>query len=132
MKVRKLFESRLATWAATKGIDVAWENAHYTPGDTTYLRAFLLRGATTSRDMAGTNRHRVGVFQVNVVAPLGSGPGAAEAIGEEICTLFPAQLRLTDSAFTVIVTQPMALASGIAGDDRYTVPVSCRYLSDHY
>ena len=72
------------------------------------------------------------MFQVNFFAPLRSVPGEGEAIGEELCTLFPAQLRLTDSAFTVIVTQPMALASGIAGDDRYTVPVSCRYLSDHY
>lgn len=132
MKVRKLFESRLATWAATKGIDVAWENAHYTPADETYLRAFLLRGTTTSRDMAGANRHRVGVFQVNVVAPLGSGPGAAEAIGEEICALFPAQLRLTDSTFTVLVAQPMALHTGIASEDRYTVPVSLRYMSDTY
>lgn len=132
MKVRKLFETRLATWAATQNLPVAWENVAYTPGDSTYLRAFLLRGQTTSRDLLGANRHRVGVFQVNVVAPAGTGAGAAETIGEQLAALFPQNLRMTEGTFTVIVTSPMAIHSGVPGDGRFTLPVSCRYTADTY
>lgn len=132
MKVRCLFEARLASWAAAKKLPVAWENVAFTPGASTYLRAFLLRGNTTSRDLAGANTHRVGVFQANVVAPIGEGSGAAETIGEELCTLFPMNLRMVDAGFAVVITSPMALHTGIQSEDRYTVPVSCRYQSDTY
>ena len=132
MRVRKLFESRLAVWAATQGLAVAWENVAFTPGTDTYLRAFLLRGTTTSRDLAGANTHRVGVFQINVVAPIGVGSGAVETIGESIAALFPQNLRMVDADLTVIVTSPMAIHSGLPSEDRFTLPVSCRYICDTY
>lgn len=133
MKIRKLFESRLATWAATNSLPVAWENAPFTPAPgQTYLRAFLLRGATTSLDLLGAHRRYVGVFQVSVIAPSGVGSGAAETIAESIAALFPMNLRMVDGAVVVIVTQPMALHTVLVDGDICTVPVSCRYQSDTY
>jgi hypothetical protein len=132
MNIRQLFESRLAGWTQPKGLQVAWENAPFTPPSGIYLRAFLLRAATTSHDLEGVNRRYQGVFQVNVVAPVGGGSGAPEALAQEIEALFPQNLRLTEGGRTVMVIAPMAMRAPLQDDDRYTIPVSLRYRADTY
>ena len=49
-RIRSAFESRLATWAASKGLPVVWQNvgAGSVSGD--HLRAFLLPAQTLSSD----------------------------------------------------------------------------------
>lgn len=131
--IRSLYEGRLKAWAAARvpALPVAWENVSFTPPVGTYLRAFLLRGDATSRDLAGDNRHRVGVFQVNLVCPAGSGPGAAEGIAAELEALFPMNLILTSGTFSVTQVSPLRTRSALP-DDRYTVPVDFQYRSDTY
>jgi hypothetical protein len=131
--IRSLYEGRLKTWAAARlpALTVAWENVTMTPPTSAYLRAFLLRGDTTSRDLYGDNRHRVGVFQINIVCPGGAGPGAAEGIAAELDALFPMNLILTSGAFSVTQVTPLRTRPGIP-DDRYTVPVDFAYRADTY
>jgi hypothetical protein len=131
--IRSLYEGRLKTWASARlpALTVAWENVTMTPPTGAYLRAFLLRGDTTSRDLYGDNRHRVGVFQVNIVCPGGTGPGAAEGIAAELDTLFPMNLILTSGAFSVTQVTPLRTRPALP-DDRYTVPVDFAYRADTY
>lgn len=131
--IRNLFETRLATWAAARApaLPVAWENVGFTPPAGTYLRAFLLRGDATSRDLYGDNRHRVGVFQVSIVCPAGNGAGAAESIAAELDALFPMNLILTSGAFSVTQVSPLRTRPAIP-DDRFTVPVDFAYRADNY
>ena len=131
--IRSLFEGRLGTWAAARvpALPVAWENVSFTPPANTYLRAFLLRGATTSRDLAGDNRNRVGVFQINIVCPAGNGAGAAESIATELDALFPMNLRLSSGAFWVQQVTPLRLWAPDSSD-RYLLPVDFEYRADTY
>lgn len=134
--IRQLFEARLKTWADARApaLPVAFENVTFTPpaNGSTYLRAFLLPADTTSRDLAGDNRNRSGVFQINIVAPIGTGPGAAEGIAAELEALFPMNLLLTSGTFQVLQTSPVRKRRGITEDARYTVPVDFEYQSDTY
>lgn len=132
MKVRRLLETRLSAWAASNGIPVAWENVEFTPPAGVYLRAFLLRAETRSLDLLGAHRRLQGVWQINVIAPTGAGSAQAEAIAEQVCALYPAALRLRESDFELMLVSPMAMHAPLVDADRYTVPCSCRYRSDHY
>lgn len=131
--IRALFEGRLNTWAAARSpaLPVSWENVGFTPPDGTYLRAFLLRGEATSRDLAGDNRNRVGVFQIDIVCPAGNGVGTAESIAAELDALFPMNLLLTSGAFSVTQVSPLRTRPAIPGD-RFTVPVDFAYRADTY
>lgn len=135
-RIRSLLEGRLSTWAAARSpaLAVAWENAAFTPPAGTYLRAFILPSATRSDDLEGSHRQYTGVFQVSIVAPLGTGPGAAEGIAEELATLFPVVTatggRYTNSGFVVSIITPMANGPFIREPDRNVLPVSCRYRAD--
>jgi hypothetical protein len=132
--IRSLFEGRLKTWAAARvpPLVVAWENVTMTPPAGVYLRAFLLRGDTTSRDLAGDNRHRVGVFQVNIICPSNKGAGEGESIAAELDALFPMNLVLTSGSFSVTQTSPLRTRPAIVDPDRYTIPVDYQYRADTY
>lgn len=131
--IRSLFEGRLRNWASGRApqLPVAWENVPLTPPAGVYLQAWLLRGDTTSRDLEGANRHRVGVFQVNIVCPGGNGPGVAEGIAGELEAIFPMNLILSSGAFSVTQTSPLRVRPALP-TDRYTVPVDLQYRADTY
>ena len=130
-QVRAIYETRLATWAAARApaLPIVYENDPLTPPATTYLRAFLLPADTTSEDLAGTLRTYGGIFQVNVVAPINTGPGAAAAIGDELAALFVLNARLTGGV-TVQQITPTTVAGALQDADRYTIPVYFSYRSD--
>lgn len=127
--IRAALEGRLATWAATQSLQVAYQNVHFTEPAATYLRPFMLPAPTFSDDLEGTHRGHHGIFQVNVVAPIGNGPGVAETIAEAIAALFP--LNQPDlRAAGVNITEPMTFGPAIQDSERYTLPVFCRYRAD--
>lgn len=130
--IRSLYEGRLNTWAAAHSpvLLVAWENNVFTPPAGIYLQAFILPADTTSQDLAGAMRNRAGIFQISIVAPLGNGPGAAEAISAELETLFPNNLRLTSGSFVVQSITPLRLRAPIPDAGRYIRPVDFQYRAD--
>jgi hypothetical protein len=129
--VRSLYEARLKTWADARvpALPIAFENVTFTPPVSAYLRAFILRAPTGSLDLAGAMKNRLGIFQVNIVCPIGNGPGSAETIAAELETLFTNNLRLTNGGFTVQSTSPLRVGPALV-DDRYTVPVDFTYRAD--
>lgn len=128
--IRSLIEQRLATWAASKSLPVAWQNFAFTPPSTTYLRAFLLPAETDSPDLQGAMRTFTGVYQVSIVLPEGQGSDAGETLAAEIDALFPLNLRLTSGAVTVQVIGPASPGPAIHDGARYLLPVSFRYRCD--
>lgn len=135
-RIRMLIESRLANWAAARSptLTVAWENHPFTPPAGTYLRGFLLPARTNSIDLASDHRGYLGIYQVDVVAPIGAGPGGAQGIAEEIADLFPDSLRLTiaSPAFAMQLISPCSFGPAIILENRYTIPVSFRYQADTF
>ncbi len=130
--IRAGFESLIATWAAAQSpaIPVAYENKTFTPPATRYARAFLLPGQTDSQDLQGTHRSYVGVFQVSLYMPVGTGPGAAETLANAICALYPKQTRIVFGGLSIVLTRPMAARAAISDSDRYIVPIDCAYRAD--
>lgn len=130
--IRAAFESRLGTWAASKGLPVAWPNVSFDPPSTAYLRAFLLPADTDSRDLAGRHREFRGVYQVSVCLPQGQGPGAGDAIVTELDALFATTAPMTINGLEVHVVRPTSAAPAIQEPDRYVIPVSCEYRANTY
>lgn len=128
--IRTLYEQRLATWAATKSLTVAWQNALFTAPAGAYLRAFLLPADTDSQDLAGAHRAYTGVFQVSIVAPAGQGSVVAETLAAELDALFPNNLLLSSGAFGVQIVSPCSAGPAIQDGTRYTLPVWFRYRAD--
>lgn len=129
---RQVIETALNTWAVarTPALPVAWENAPFSAPATTYLRAFLMPADTSGFDLAGAGRSYMGVYQVNVVAPINTGPGAAEGIAGEIAALFPLNTLLTAGSLTLQVVSPVSVAQGMTDGERYTVPAWFRYRAN--
>jgi hypothetical protein len=130
--IRKLFETRLKSWADARSpaLPVAWQNAPLKGNPTSYLRAFILPAPTGSDDLEGVHRLYTGIFQVSVVVPVDSGSGSAEGIADEIAALFPNNLALSDTGFSVQIITPMSIGNPIPGEIHYTVPVFAQYRAD--
>lgn len=131
-RIRAAFESRLAAWAASKGLPVVWQNvgAGNMTGD--HLRAFLLPAQTLSMDIAGEHRGYRGVFQVSIFTRPNIGANRAESLARELDELFPVALRMLSAGLTVQVMTPMASRPSIVETDWYSVPVDCRYGAEEF
>ena len=129
--IRAAYEGRLKTWADARGtpLTVAWENRPFTKPAGAYLKAFLLPATTDAPDLAGALRTYRGVFQVSVVAPINTGPGAAMGIADELAALFVVNARLTNTV-TVQQITPCSIAPALQTESEYIVPVSFTYRCD--
>ena len=129
-RIRSAFESRLATWAASKALPVVWQNvgAGNMTGD--HLRAFLLPAQTLSMDIAGEHRGYRGVFQVSIFTKPGIGANRAESLARELDELFPVAKRMLSAGVTVQIMTPMATRPAVSETDWFHLPVDCRYAAD--
>ncbi|KDD89735.1 hypothetical protein L519_2179 [Bordetella bronchiseptica MBORD678] len=133
--IRAAFEKRLNDWAKARApaLAVAWQNTKFTPPtNAMYLRAYVMPAATISRDAAGDHRQYRGLFQVNVVLPIGSGSRAAEQIGAELDALFPVNLTIASGGLAVRVRTPISSGQPTTGDADHTVPISLGYDVQFY
>lgn len=66
--------ARLGEWADAEGIPVAWENVPFTPpSDGLYLAVHDMPATPRTVDLGLRCRIYSGVYQINVVAPAGTG-----------------------------------------------------------
>lgn len=130
--VRAAFETRLLAWANAQSpaIPVAFENAAFMPPVGRYVRAYLLPAPTASETLNGEHRRRMGVFQVSLCMPIGSGPGAAAALTASLDAAFPMALPMTQGSLRLFMLSPMSPGPAIQEPDRFVVPVSCTYRAD--
>jgi hypothetical protein len=131
LTIRLLYQQRLDAWAANKGLRVSYEGAEFIPeSDETYLSCFALPAGTDTNTLAGDHRAYTGVFQINVVTPVGNGTGDTEGLVDELGDLFPAYLRLKRDDFEVIVLTPVEQSPPIPGDTTLSVSASFQYRAD--
>lgn len=131
-RVRNAFESRLATWAASKALPVVWQNAGAGNMAGDHLRAFLLPAQTLTSDLAGKHRGYRGVFQVSIFTRPNIGANRAEVLAGELDDLFPVALRMLSAGLTVQITTPMATRPAIQETDWFHMPVDCRYEAHEF
>jgi len=128
--VRAVLEGRLASWATTNTLGVAWENAQFEPDGSTYVRAYMLPAETLSQDLKGDHRAYTGVFQVSIYSPINEGPGGAYALVDSLNTQFPMNGRYTSGSITVQIIKPVSAGPAQQEDSYYIVPVSIGYRCD--
>lgn len=130
--VRAAFETRLLAWAnaQTPAIPVAFENAAFSAPTGRYARAYLLPAPTACETFNGEHRRRMGVFQVSLCMPIGTGPGAAAALTASLDAAFPLSAPMTQGALKVFLLSPMSPAPAIQEPDHFVAPVSCTYRAD--
>jgi hypothetical protein len=130
--VRAAFETRLAAWAAAQvpPIPVAFENAQFTAPNGRYARAYLLPAPTACETFNGEHRRRMGVFQVSLCMPIGTGPGAAASLAASLDAAFPLSAPMTQGSIKVFLLSPMSPAPAMQDADLFIVPVSCTYRAD--
>jgi hypothetical protein len=130
--IRKLFESRLATWAAAHSpvLVVGYENQVFTPPAALHLMTFLLPAQTLSPDLAGSITTYQGLFQVLIVNPNKDGTASVEAIVAELEGLFYNGLSLTDSGKSVHVIRPVYVGPPVVRPNQYSVAVRATYRAD--
>jgi hypothetical protein len=132
--IRSLFDARLKTWATARvpPLPIEYEDVAFTPPSdgSPYLRSYLLPANTTSEDLEGKHTAYRGVYQVSVVTKAGEGRGVASLIADELAALFPNNLAMTKTSFTVYTRSPMSTATAQPGDTTTTLPLSFVYRAD--
>lgn len=110
---------------------VSWENVSYTPvNGTLYIRPTLLAGDTNQASLgdSGTDQN-IGIYQLDVFAPAGTGKGAAIVMADTIANQFKRGTVLTYSGVTVRVKNASRQAAINNADGWYQVPVVVTYIS---
>jgi len=130
--IRAAFETRLAAWAAAQvpPIPIAYENAPFTPPSGRYARCFLMPAPAANEMLNGEHRRRMGVFQVSLCMPIGTGPAAGAALAASLDAAFPLTAPMLRDGLRIFLLSPMSAAPAQQEPDRYVVPVSCTYRAD--
>ena len=130
-RIRKIFETRLATWAAARvpPLPVLWENVRVVTEPTgEHLRAYVMPASTLSPYLAGEGRTFIGIFQVSIFTPAGAGPKRGEEIAAALDALFPCNDSFTDvGGLSVQVMTPVSASPAMQDDDFSMVAASFRY-----
>jgi len=121
--VRKALELRLE--ALAPAIATAFENAAFTPVSGTPFQRVNLLPNTPDNSIQGSSAYfEVGLFQVTLCYPIGTGPTAAETQAQLIRSHFKRGSSMLNSGVTVVVTDTPKVSSGMIEGDRFCIPVS--------
>lgn len=127
-RARQAIEIKLMAWAAARPIRVAnFEQEFEAQAGETYLRAYLLPAGTTCRYLGGEAYEYTGVYQVSIVCPAGQPLATAEALVDELSSLFRVDSALSRNGFEGLVTEPIDQGPTISESATYTVPASFTY-----
>ena len=123
--------TRLGKWADAEGIPVAWENVPFTPpSDGLYLAVHDMPATPRTVDLGLRCRIYSGVYQINVVAPAGTGRADVVTLADSVAELFPEGQEIEGRGFTCWIDQTPGVFRGITTSVSYTVPVSLNYRAD--
>jgi hypothetical protein len=127
--VRQALETRLL--AMTPALSTAAENLAFTPvAGVAYQLMYLLPAAPDNPTLGEAYRREVGVFQVSLMYPQNSGPGAAQARALAVQAQFARALVLTAGTTNVLITRTPEIGPGRVDADRYRIDISIRYQAE--
>lgn len=127
--IAKAFEDRLALMSPA--LSTASDNVDFTPiVGTPYQDVALLPASPDNSTQGPSHYKEVGLFQVTLCYPKGSGAGAARARAELIKTHFKRGTTMLESGLRIVVMQTPTISPAFIDGDRYKVPVSIFYQAD--
>ncbi|OBS88664.1 hypothetical protein AYL25_14275 [Enterobacter roggenkampii] len=123
--------ARLGAWADAEDLSVAWENVPFTPpANEMYLAVHDMPVTPRTIDLGLRCRIYSGVYQINVVAPAGTGRNDVVALADRVAELFPEGQEIEGRGFTCWISSEPGIFRGIPTPVSYTVPVNLNYRAD--
>ena len=91
LDISAALDTKLSQFATANSVQVAYENSEFTPTvGTLYLRATHLPADSLPIGLSFTSAlNHLGIYQVDVIAPVDKGKGAAFAMADLLVTAFP-------------------------------------------
>jgi hypothetical protein len=127
-KIRSILEGRLRAFDA---FPTAWENVSFAPtSGQPYQRAALLPGQTQGPTMGDGFKRELGVLQVDLYYPTGSGPKEATARAEALRGLFPRGWSASSGPVLLRIVPHPYMSPARIEDGWYRVSVSIPYTAD--
>lgn len=129
VNIRTALESRLSTMSPA--LSTAWESVPFTPvTGTPYQQVNLLVNESQNPTIGGSMYRQMGIFQVTLSYPPGTGAKAAASRAEAVRSHFPRGLGLSSGGTNVLIDRTPSIAPAIIDGDRYRIPVSIYFSAD--
>lgn len=127
--IAKAFEDRLD--ALSPAISTAKDNVNFTPVvGAPYQDTALLPASPDNSTQGAGHFKEIGLFQVMLCYPKGTGAGDARARAELTKTHFKRGTTMTESGLIIIVISTPTIAPAFIDGDRYKLPISIFYQCD--
>lgn len=113
-------------------LPVAYQNTPFSPPGSEYLEVTFLPNTNRNPFIRNDDpTHYVGLFQVTVVSPSGSGEIRPRELAGNIVNHFAKGTRLQNGSVIVKVTAKPSAAPAMQDEGRHRVPVSIPYQCIH-
>lgn len=122
-------DGHLKAFSDTNNVNVAWENKKYklVTGES-YIRATLLPGNTDPTGYADASDEHVGVYQLDVIAPIDKGKSAYMPMADKIATHFKRGSLISYGDATVNV-QSTSIGKASKSGASMIINIDIRYKS---
>lgn len=130
--ITSALNARMGAWADQHGVPFFIENISEEKPPGTYLEAFDLPAAPRTLDLGMTCHIYTGIYQVNVVIPVGVGTSQGRYLARQVAGQFPEGGSITGDGFTCYVSAQPGIYAGVLDPrkTRYSIPVSIPYRVD--
>ncbi|SET28198.1 phage tail terminator-like protein [Thorsellia anophelis] len=129
-EINNLIRSKLAHYADTKGLQIAYPNLSFDSKSETHLELHIMPATTTSIDVAGGMRTYKGVCQININTQAGTGESKVLEIANELIQLFDFNSTLEKNGTKVhVISVPYTLPP-ITQNFIFTQSISFNYRAD--
>ena len=124
--LRKEIEDKVAAWAATKSIPIAYENVTFVKPSTTFVELYIIPATTVNHTVAAKRATLYGIVQFNIYCKSGEGTKKSEDIAQELIDLFP----VVPKVGTVSIAQTGKIMNSFYDSQWRVLPVSFRYRQE--
>ena len=124
--LRKEIEDKVAAWAGTKNIKVAYENVTFVKPDTTFVELYIIPATTVNPTVAAKRATYYGMIQFNIYCKSGEGTKKSEDLAQELIDLFP----VVPKVGTVSIEQTGSIMNPLYDSQWRVLPVRIRYRQE--
>ena len=126
--LRKEIEDKVASWAISKNIKIAYENVPFTKPDSTFVELYIIPATTVNPTVDAKRATQYGVIQFNIYCKAGEGTKKSEDLAQELIQLFP----VVPKSGTVSIEQTGSIMAPLYDAQWRVLPVRFRYRQENY
>lgn len=126
--LRKEIEDKVALWAISKNIKIAYENVPFTKPDSTFVELYIIPATTVNPTVDAKRATQYGLIQFNIYCKAGEGTKKSEDLAQELIQLFP----VVPKSGTVSIEQTGSIMAPLYDAQWRVLPVRFRYRQENY